>query len=73
MSRGATLFHLNMAISATIKEVQVHVGDIIRVHNRVVEGNKERVQIFEGMLLGIRGGETIVLLQCVKLPPAILV
>lgn len=49
------MFHLNMAISATIKEVQVHVGDIIRVHNRVVEGNKERVQIFEGMLLGIRG------------------
>lgn len=44
-----------MAISATVKEIQVHVGDIIRVHNRVMEGNKERVQIFEGMLLGIRG------------------
>lgn len=44
-----------MAISTTIKEIQVHVGDIIRIHNRVLEGSKERVQIFEGMLLGIRG------------------
>lgn len=44
-----------MAISATIKEVPVHVGDIIRIHTKVVEGDKERVQIFEGMLLGLRG------------------
>ncbi|MEK7155072.1 MAG: 50S ribosomal protein L19 [Patescibacteria group bacterium] len=44
-----------MAISATVKEVLIHVGDIIRVHTKVVEGGKERVQIFEGMLLGLRG------------------
>ena len=44
-----------MAISATIKDISVHVGDIIRVHTKVVEGDKERVQIFEGMLLGLRG------------------
>jgi large subunit ribosomal protein L19 len=46
-----------MAISITIKETPVHIGDIIRVHQRILEGEKERVQIFEGMLIGIRGRE----------------
>lgn len=47
-----------MAISTLIKEVQVHVGDIIRVHQRVIEEeNKERIQVYEGMVLGIKGRE----------------
>jgi large subunit ribosomal protein L19 len=44
-----------MAISAKIKDVDIHVGDIVRVHQRIIEGEKERIQIFEGMILGIRG------------------
>lgn len=44
-----------MAISATIKEVVVHVGDIVRLHLRILEGEKERIQMFEGMVLAIRG------------------
>ena len=31
-------------------------GDMVRVHNRVIEGGKERVQIFEGTILGRKGG-----------------
>ena len=30
-------------------------GDIVRVHTKILEGEKERIQIFEGMILGIRG------------------
>jgi large subunit ribosomal protein L19 len=30
-------------------------GDTVRVHVRVVEGEKERIQIFEGVVIGIRG------------------
>ncbi|GIW41651.1 MAG: 50S ribosomal protein L19 [Candidatus Binatia bacterium] len=36
-------------------------GDTVRVHVRVVEGDKERIQVFEGVVLGRRGhgtGET---------------
>jgi large subunit ribosomal protein L19 len=44
-----------MAISATIKDTPVHVGDLVRVHYKVLEGEKERIQIFEGMVIGIRG------------------
>ena len=31
--------------------VQVEVGDTVRVHVRVVEGGKERIQVFEGMVI----------------------
>jgi large subunit ribosomal protein L19 len=30
-------------------------GDIINVHVRVIEGDKERVQEFQGIVIGIRG------------------
>lgn len=32
---------------------QVEVGDLVRVHVRVVEGGKERVQAFEGTVIGL--------------------
>src|SRR4026208_1297081 len=31
------------------------VGDCVRVHTRVVEGDKERIQIFSGIVIGRRG------------------
>ena len=31
------------------------VGDSIRVHTRVVEGDKERIQIFVGIVIGRKG------------------
>jgi len=32
------------------------VGDTIRVHNKIREGNRERIQIFEGVVLKMQGG-----------------
>lgn len=32
-----------------------HVGDTVRVHTKVVEGDKERIQIFSGVVIGKRG------------------
>src|SRR5690242_15622067 len=32
-----------------------HVGDTVRVHTKVVEGDKERIQIFTGVVIGKRG------------------
>lgn len=44
-----------MAISATHNELMFGVGDTVRVHQRIQEGEKTRVTIFEGMVIGIKG------------------
>ena len=31
-------------------------GDTLRVHVKVVEGNKERIQVFQGVVIGRKGG-----------------
>jgi large subunit ribosomal protein L19 len=35
--------------------VDFGVGDTVRVHTKVVEGDKERIQIFTGVVIGRRG------------------
>lgn len=42
-------------ISTKIGENNIHVGDILRVHSKVEEGGKTRIQIFEGILIRLRG------------------
>jgi len=33
-------------------------GQTIRVHQTIKEGSKERIQIFEGIIIGIKGGKS---------------
>ena len=33
-------------------------GDTVRVHVKVVEGNKERIQVFQGVVIARKGGGT---------------
>jgi len=35
--------------------IEFAVGDSVRVHTKVVEGEKERVQVFSGVVIGRRG------------------
>lgn len=35
--------------------VNFNVGDSVRVHTKVVEGDKERIQVFAGIVIGKRG------------------
>ena len=38
------------------KEVaDVHIGDTVKVHMRIVEGEKERIQVIEGVVIKMRG------------------
>lgn len=32
-----------------------NVGDTVRVHTKVIEGEKERIQVFSGVVIGRRG------------------
>ena len=33
-----------------------NIGDTVRVHNRIKEGDKERIQLFEGTVIARHGG-----------------
>jgi large subunit ribosomal protein L19 len=52
---------MNRSIDAIEKEqhksdlTPFSVGDSVRVHTRVVEGDKERIQIFTGVVIGRKG------------------
>lgn len=40
-----------------VKRPDMRSGDTVRVHVKVREGDKERIQVFEGMVIGLhRGG-----------------
>ena len=34
----------------------IRIGDTIRVHNRIKEGNRQRIQMFEGTVIAKHGG-----------------
>ena len=44
-----------MSLSTVVKEVKVSIGDTINVSQKIVEGEKERIQNFEGVLIAIKG------------------
>ncbi len=37
---------------------EVNIGDNVKVHTKIFEGDKERIQIFEGVVIRRRGGNT---------------
>lgn len=43
--------------AAQMKEAvpQFHVGDTVKVYGKIVEGNRERIQVFEGIVLKKQG------------------
>ena len=40
------------------KRPDMRAGDTVRVHVKVREGDKERIQVFEGMVIGMHRGGT---------------
>lgn len=42
-------------ISVQIENQTIHIGDTVRVHSKVVEGTKSRIQVFEGILIRLKG------------------
>jgi large subunit ribosomal protein L19 len=53
---------MNQALREKIESAQYRkdspkfaVGDTVKVHTKVVEGDKERIQIFSGVVIGQRG------------------
>ena len=47
----------NMTLRQNVPDVRP--GDIVRVHQKIKEGEKERIQVFEGMVLAKKHGKGI--------------
>ena len=43
-----------MAQYLTLNEENMAVGDTVRIHQEILEGNKKRVQVFEGILIAVK-------------------
>jgi large subunit ribosomal protein L19 len=37
---------------------EINIGDNVKVYTKILEGDKERIQIFEGVVIRRRGGNT---------------
>lgn len=44
-----------MANQIKFNDIQFAVGDTVAVHHKVKEGDKERLQVFEGIVIAIKG------------------
>ena len=44
-----------MANSFLYKETRYKVGDTVEIDYKLKEGDKERIQIFKGIILGVKG------------------
>lgn len=49
---------INLVTAAQLRTdlPEFHVGDTISVSVKVIEGDKERIQLFKGIVMGIKGG-----------------
>ena len=49
---------LKTIAASSVKETtpEFSVGDTVKVHNKIKEGNRERIQIFEGTVIKRQGG-----------------
>lgn len=43
-----------MAQFFTYNDQEISTGDTVRVHQEIVEGNKTRIQVFEGIVIAIK-------------------
>lgn len=46
-----------MAQNFTYNDIEINVGDTVRVHQEISEGKKTRVQVFEGLVIAIKNRE----------------
>lgn len=54
MAHGIDLIQSTEQLTEDRPDIQP--GDTVNVHLRIVEGNRERIQVFQGVVIGLKGG-----------------
>ena len=52
----SSVYAANASITARAQNSSVQVGDTVKVNVRIIEGNKERIQAYEGVVVSRKGG-----------------
>jgi large subunit ribosomal protein L19 len=48
----------NAKVRASLKRPDLKAGDIVKIHRKIKEGEKERIQVFEGIVVGLKGKQS---------------
>jgi len=52
------VIEFNKALRTEKNMLDFQAGDVVKVHLRIKEGAKERIQIFEGLVIAVKGGQS---------------
>ncbi len=52
------IIEFNKTQRAGKAEQKFHSGDVVKVFLRIKEGEKERTQVFEGLIIAVKGGQS---------------
>jgi len=50
-----TIREIEKAIQPVEREINFQIGDTVKVHYKIIEGNRERIQVFEGIVIAVDG------------------
>ena len=48
----------NAKVRTSLKRPDLKAGDIVKIHRKIKEGDKERVQVFEGIVISVKGKQS---------------
>lgn len=54
MNKTLKEFNLNLRTEAP----ELRTGDVVKVFRKIIEAGKERIQVFEGMIIAMKGGQS---------------
>ncbi len=60
------LVEFNKELRKKVSLPELHSGDMIKVYRKIKEGGKERLQMFQGMVIAIKGGQSSSLMVTVR-------
>ena len=53
-----SLISFNKKQREPISTPDLQAGDVVKIHRKIKEGSKERVQVFQGTVIAIKGGQS---------------
>src|SRR3990172_10276861 len=48
----------NEKVRASAKYAEIRAGDVVKIHRKIIESGKERIQVFEGIVISVKGRQS---------------